>query len=64
MVILSNYDTNNITCDLTKSDGSMKKTVDGSLLRQIYPEFKFTPLNIGLEKTIKWFETNYEKCRK
>jgi GDP-L-fucose synthase len=61
---LSNYDTNKITCDLTKSDGCMKKTVDGSLLKQIYPEFKFTSLPIGLEKTIKWFENNYDQCRK
>ena len=41
-----------------------EKTVDGSLLKQIYPEFKFTSLPIGLEKTIKWFENNYDQCRK
>ena len=61
---LSDYDTNNITCDLTKSDGCMRKTVDGSLLKKIYPEYKFTPLTIGIEKTIEWFENNYDKCRR
>ena len=66
---ISNYENNNmviseIICDLTKPEGCMRKTVDGSLFKEIYPNFKYTTLENGLKNTIKWFEENYENCRK
>ena len=42
----------------------MRKTVDNSLFKKIYPDFKYTNLEEGLKYTINWFYDNYEKCRK
>jgi GDP-L-fucose synthase len=61
---LYNCDLNKIEFDLTKSDGCLKKTVDGSLFKKIYPDFKYTNLEDGLKNTIDWFDKNYETCRK
>jgi GDP-L-fucose synthase len=60
----SDYDINNIGNDISKSDGCLKKTVDGSYLKLIFPEFKYISLEEGIKKTIEWFNKNYEKCRK
>ena len=61
---LYNYNTNNITNDITKSDGCLRKTVDGNYFKNIYPNFKYISLKDGIEKTMKWFIKNYENCRK
>ena len=45
-------------------NGQHKKTVDDSELLAYIPNFKFTPLEIGLEKTIKHFIENYSTVRK
>lgn len=45
-------------------EGQHKKTVDDSELLKYMPNFKFTPLDIGLKKTIKYFIENYESVRK
>jgi GDP-L-fucose synthase len=50
--------------DKTRSDGQFKKTVDNSKLISLYPDFQFTNINHGIEKTIEWFITNYNICRK
>ena len=42
----------------------MRKTVDNSLFKKIYPNFEYTNLEEGLKYTINWFYDNYEKCRK
>lgn len=46
------------------SNGQHKKTVDDSELLAYIPDFKFTPLNIGLKQTINYFIENYETVRK
>ena len=61
---IMNYNIQNISYDTSQSDGCYKKTVDGTFLKTIFPEFKYTSLENGLIKTIKWFETNYNTCRK
>lgn len=61
---LSNCDTDRIKHDLTKSDGCQKKTVNGNLLKDIFPDFRYTALEDGLRQTIEWFNKNYDKCRK
>ena len=61
---LNNCNINNITMDLSKSDGCIRKTVDGGLFKKIYPDFKYTTLNDGIKYTIEWFKNNYETCRK
>ena len=60
---ISECNENEIICDLTKPEGCMRKTVDNSLFKKIYPDFKYTNLEEGLKYTINWFYDNYEKCR-
>jgi GDP-L-fucose synthase len=50
--------------DLTKSDGCMVKTVTNNRLLKLFPEFKFTSLDDGLDTTVDWFIKNYDNCRK
>ncbi len=52
-----------ITWDITKSDGCMKKTVTNSKFKSIYPDFKFMNLKDGLEYTYAWFCSNYKTIR-
>jgi len=47
-----------------KADGQYKKTASNSKLRQLLPDFKFTPINEAIEATVKWFNTNYDVARK
>jgi GDP-L-fucose synthase len=53
-------DEKRIIFDINKPSGQFKKTAstDAPL------DFKFTPLEEGLEKTINWFISNYETARK
>lgn len=53
-----------IKLDLTKSDGCMRKTVDNTYFKSLFPEFEFTNLLMGINETYKWFTENYETCRK
>ena len=46
------------------SDGQYKKTADNKKLVSINKEFKFTNINLGIDKTIDWFIENYEYIRK
>lgn len=50
--------------DTTKADGQFKKTADNSKLRRYLPEYKFTPMNEGIKKSVDWFVANYETARK
>jgi GDP-L-fucose synthase len=61
---LSNYDTQNIIRDVTKNDGCLKKTISNDYFKSIFPDFEFVSLNDGISKTIKWFNENYDNCRK
>lgn len=53
-----------IVFDTTKSDGQYKKTASNKKLRELYPEFQFTPIQEGLREACQWFEANYENARK
>ena len=35
----------NIVFDTSKSDGQFKKTASNRKLRELYPDFKFTPID-------------------
>jgi GDP-L-fucose synthase len=53
-----------IVSDISKSDGCMRKTVSNERFNSIFPHFKYTTIDEGLEQTIKWFTENYDTCRK
>jgi len=45
-------------------EGQLRKPSDNSKLRELLPNYEFTPLEQGLLESIEWFESNYETCRK
>ena len=63
--IVKEFDFNGrIIYDSDFLEGQHKKTVDDSELLKYIPDFKFTPLDVGLKKTIKYFIENYNTIRK
>ena len=50
--------------DTTKADGQFKKTASNAKLRALRPDYRFTPISEGLQKTAQWFKANYETARK
>jgi len=57
-------DKSRIIFDDTKSDGQYKKTASNKKLRTFLPDYKFKSLNEGIRETCKWFQDNYNTCRK
>lgn len=53
-----------ITFDTSKSDGQHKKTASNKKLRQLLPDFKFTPYEEAIKESVQWFIENYEVARK
>jgi GDP-L-fucose synthase len=54
----------NVIFDKSKPDGQFRKPSDNTKLKTYLPNFEFTPLEIGIKETVKWFIENYEKIRK
>jgi GDP-L-fucose synthase len=54
----------NMSFDKEKPDGQFKKTANNSKLAQFLPNFQFTPIEKGINKTVEWFIKNYDSCRK
>ncbi|MDI6688109.1 MAG: GDP-L-fucose synthase [Desulfobacterales bacterium] len=50
--------------DSTKPDGQYRKPSDTTKLRKYLPDFVFTPIEEGIEKSVDWFVTNYPNLRK
>jgi GDP-L-fucose synthase len=50
--------------DSTKPDGQLRKPSDNSVIKSMFPDYKFTPMETGLRKSITWFIENYENVRK
>lgn len=57
-------DYNNIIYNTKYTDGQLRKTVSNKVLKEVFSSLEFTHIDIGLEKTIKWFNKNYETIRK
>jgi GDP-L-fucose synthase len=53
-----------IIFDKTKPDGQYRKPSDNSVIKELFQDFKFTPIREGLEKSIKWFNETYPNVRK
>jgi GDP-L-fucose synthase len=63
--IVKEFDFNGqVIFDSDFCNGQHKKTVDDSELLKYIPNFNFTPLNIALKETIKYFKENYSTIRK
>ena len=45
-------------------EGQLRKPSDNSLLKKLIPDYNFVPIEVGLQKTIEWFNENYEDARK
>lgn len=50
--------------DSTKPDGQFRKPSDNTKLKYYLPDFKFTPIELGIRQTVNWFIENYENARK
>lgn len=53
----------NLIFDESKADGQFKKTANASKLRNLYPDFKFTPFDQAVKETCQWFCKHYETAR-
>jgi len=50
--------------DKTKPDGQLRKPSDNSAIKELMPDFKYTPFEKGIKETVNWFKENYEDARK
>lgn len=50
--------------DKTKPDGQLRKPSDNSKIKELLPDFEYTPFEQGIKETINWFKENYENARK
>lgn len=53
-----------VVCDTTKADGQHKKTASNKKLRTYLPDYKFTDIKDGIQKSVDWFVEHYETARK
>lgn len=53
-----------IIFDKSKPEGILKKDSDNTKFKKYFPEFKFTSLDEGLDKTIEFFVQNYSRIKK
>ena len=52
-----------IVFDNKYSDGQYKKTASNEKMTELFPNFEFTEISNGIQKTIEWFIENFEKAR-
>tara|TARA_R100000008_G_scaffold13898_1_gene6782 strand:- start:1000 stop:1911 length:912 start_codon:yes stop_codon:yes gene_type:complete len=45
-------------------EGQLKKPSDNTKLKFLLPDYKFVPIEMGIQQTIDWFEDNYDEARK
>ena len=56
--------TGRILWDKSKPNGQHRKPSDNSVIRSLAPDFKFTPIEEGIKKSVEWFIENYSNSRK
>lgn len=54
----------NIKFDTDKPEGQFRKPSDNSVIKDMFPNFKFTGIEEGLKESVEWFLTNYPNVRK
>ena len=52
-----------ILWDLDKPDGQLRKPSSNRELIELNPSIIFTPVEEGLERTVRWFTSNYPNVR-
>jgi len=61
-IVIDKFDfKGNVVWEKDKPDGQLRKPSDNSKLKSYLPDFKFTPIEEGIEKTIDWLMKNYNK---
>lgn len=50
--------------DKEKPDGQLRKKTDNTKLKNLLPNYQFTPFETGIIETIDWFEKNINNIRK
>ena len=50
--------------DKTKPDGQLRKPSDNSKIKELLPNFEYTPFEQGIKETVNWFIENYDEARK
>ena len=50
--------------DETKPDGQHRKPSDNHKIKELLPDFEYTPFEEGIKETVNWFIENYENARK
>ena len=58
-----NY-TDNMVFNSMYSDGQYKKTASCAKMRSLFPDFKFTPIHIGIQRAVEFFIFENANCRK
>ena len=53
-----------VTFDKTKPDGQLRKPSDNSKIKELLPDFEYTPFEQGIKETVSWFIENYDEARK
>lgn len=53
-----------IIFDRSKPDGQYRKPSDNSVIKSMFPDFEFTPIDEGIRKSVEWFIQNYPNIRK
>lgn len=53
-----------IVFDTNFGDGQKRKPASDQRLRNILPEITYTPLEVGIAYSVKWFQNNYDTARK
>ena len=56
--------TGKVIFDTTKPEGQFRKPSDNSKLLSLLPDFKFTPIDVGIQETVEWFTNNFDNARK
>lgn len=49
--------------DISKPDGQLRKPTDNTKMKSYLPDYRFTSIERGIEKTIDWFVANYPNVR-
>ena len=54
---------NKVIFDKTKPDGQLRKPSDNSKIKELMPDFEYTPFEQGIKETVNWFIENYDEAR-